>query len=62
MYFLTGITDRLIIRQRNITSGRSKSLEDESLTTEVLMNILELLEAVTEVAQANQEFDTSYKT
>lgn len=40
MYFLT---------------GRGKSLEDESLTTEVLLNILELLEVITEVAESNQE-------
>ena len=55
MYFLTGITERLIIKEKNFSSGRGKSLEDESLTTEVLLNILELLEVITEVAEARQE-------
>ena len=55
MYFLTGITERLIIKEKNFSSGRGKSLEDESLTTEVLLNILELLEAITDVAESIQE-------
>ena len=55
MYFLTGIKERLIIKEKNFSSGRGKSLEDESLTTEVLLNILELLEVITEVAESNQE-------
>jgi len=57
MYFLTGITERLIIKEKNFSSGRGKSLEDESLTTEVLLNILELLEVITEVAEASQEYN-----
>ena len=55
MYFLTGITERLIIQEKNFSSGRGKSLQDESLTTEVLLNILELLEAITDVAESVQE-------
>ena len=54
MYFLTGITERLLIKEKNFSAGRGKSLEDESLTTEVLLNILELLEVITEVAEAQQ--------
>ena len=55
MYFLTGITDRLIIKEKNFSSGQGKSLEDESLVTEVLLNILELLEAVNEVVETIQD-------
>ena len=55
MYFLTGITERLLIKEKNFSSGRGKSLEDESLTTEVLLNILKLLEVLTEVAEAIEE-------
>ena len=55
MYFLTGITERLIIKEKNFSAGRGKSLEDESLTTEVLLNILKLLEVLTEVAEAIEE-------
>ena len=36
MYFLT---------------GESKALEDESLTTEVLMNILQLIDAVSSIGE-----------
>ena len=55
MYFLTGITDRLIIKEKNFSSGQGKSLEDESLVTEVLLNILELLEAINEVVETIQD-------
>ena len=55
MYFLTGITERLLIKEKNFSAGRGKSLEDESLTTEVLLNILKLLEVLTEVAEAIEE-------
>merc|ERR1711953_736979 len=55
MYFLTGITDRLIIKEKNFSSGQGKSLEDESLVTEILLNILELLEAINEVVETIQD-------
>ena len=38
MYFLT---------------GEGKSLEDESLTTDVLMNVLQLIDGITKIAETN---------
>ena len=43
MYFLT---------------GEGKSLEDESLTTDVLMNVLQLIDAITKIAETNQKHET----
>jgi len=47
MYFISGVGVTLSVQERMLSSGGAKTLLEESLTTEVLTNILEQLEAVT---------------
>ena len=48
MYFVSGITD--------ITSSRVQSRHHQDLNTEVLMTVLELLEAMARLAEDQQQY------